>query len=238
MNQKLMTTCRKYSKDIPIALYQRPHPFIKHVMSRIGLSKLIPKETLQGYNTSVESCDCYDFSNNSYPCKHIIHLWTDQSGRFAVPDGCNLRPWIEVDSSVVGEASIGFPHVHVHDPQPLSPLDNHSFSDTEPPQSIELPSTESSTSNLTSALSDLRQKLDMFKAWTYRTESAEHVTGLLNALAPLELQYNITEPSSLQLPKLADREMVMKRRKISKLSSGSLKRHTKKKAPLQYRYVS
>ena len=160
-NQKLLKSSRRYAKDIPKCLHQRPHDFVVHIMRRLGSAR----ELLQvpdHYNNQVGSsptCDCEDFHRHSYPCKHIINHWLDSEGHLNIPE-TDQDPWISVD--LLDTGALDTEDMQVKD-YVIDEVNSHPAKEQAPQPS----------EDLSSQLQKVRQVLDELKSWTYLTTSSD-----------------------------------------------------------------
>jgi len=99
MNVHFSDACRKYNKDVPVFLHNRPRDFVQHVSNRWTSAHDIPAANISqldersfrvisadSSNTYVVSfgsssdasmphCDCYDWRKYHWPCKYLCAIF-------------------------------------------------------------------------------------------------------------------------------------------------------------------
>ncbi len=99
MNLKFNSNYRRYAKEIPIFLRNRPHSMVKHCMERFEAAKSIPRNSVRikengeflvkscnpmalepyrlrfGDEEKMPHCNCHDWSKSAYPCKHFFAVF-------------------------------------------------------------------------------------------------------------------------------------------------------------------
>lgn len=230
-NKDLMKSARRYSSAIPPCLHERPHKFVLHIMKKLESARSIEKSSLLRYETTLSHCRCYSFANYSFPCKHIVSTWLTDGELQDIPTS-SLSPWIEIDKKVaLPDSPSSSSPSRISTKEHGARIQLAAESDSETSKSPVDNVTEDIS--LSSILGQIRQSLEQIKSWTYRTDSVTASQKLLDDLSRLKCEHNINITPKRKLTQLPKREKAIKRRNITKLSSGLLKRRNK--APRKYR---
>lgn len=129
-NAKLSSECREYNSEIPCYLHNRPHKFIRHVLTRLQAAQtdfrresvytLCPErgvfqvysQTSEGgqtytVNFETPSCSCQDFDKWKYPCKHFAAVFLYTSWSFdKLPKEYRDNPMINIETPVENQLPV------------------------------------------------------------------------------------------------------------------------------------
>ncbi|XP_067929247.1 uncharacterized protein [Watersipora subatra] len=221
-NIRFSSMSRRYAKDIPAALHNRPHDFVKHVIKRLESARELlcsnsPEQYIVDAKSSMPSCSCEDFSRHSFPCKHIIRHWFDEDGQLCIPSNLTVTPWICLDVCDGNREDNAY--------TPPTKLSTYTEAI---PQCFPNKST-SDESTLAKLLGKIRAFADDIKSWTYNCvekDVANTVLQRLEEMQPLCVGTNI-KANLIVRPSTSG-----KQRRLT-LRDGGLKR--RRRMPLKYR---
>jgi len=199
---------RKYAENIPSCLHERPHAFIKHIMTRLDDAMALrdQPDTYPVVLGQQPTCECKDYLRHTYPCKHIIKHWIDDNGDLHVPQ-LDLDPWVKMDTGNNVSRKL------------------HHHSDCDPVQ----PGVRESSPVQT--LRKIRSVLDQIRSWTYVTSSPEAIKQAYEGLLALKCGTGVSTLTQVGgIPVIPKGASTKKRPRVT---SGGLK--VKRRRPFTYR---
>lgn len=186
-NRNLSAKCRKYAKDVPECLHERPHDFVRHIMGRLQAARDLAsgrESTL--HNSDGETCTCEDHARHTYPCKHMLSKWISADGSLAIPS-LAMDPWITLDNYIGEIQDTEDTQNTTSTVSGAASADDSVRDEVETPKVIlSPPKVMSATDDISAKLVILRKQLDKIKSWTYMTSSLDSVDTVLQHLNVIE----------------------------------------------------
>ena len=238
-NQNLSKFNRRYSRNVPASLHQRPHRFIKHILRRLPAAKQLTAQEYMVTEGDNPRCKCPDFSRHSFPCKHIIKTWLTDDGELVIPDTLS-NPWWTTDSSVI-------PTVHnakyqcqttAYSPEPSIDTDNVNDdvpSGEETVKHIQEGQVMKKKEEIDKIHSYIRESLKQMVGFTYENTSIETAKDLLSQITQVKKCYLTRAKTVSNIPVIpTPARKARKRKAVISISSKDSALRPKKRKPLKY----